>query len=303
MELRQLVYFAAISKTGSITGAAKLLHVAQPAVSMAIKKLENELDTQLLHRKENGVTPTFEGLEFLQHCNQILQQAEDAKLSMKYLGELAVGEVTIGMPSMIGSYFFPPILMAFRHKYPNIQINDVDDMTLNIRDKLLNNELDIGVVASQYLTPELDHEIILREEIVIGMAIDHPLASNSSISARELLSHDLALSHYHRMLIEEISKTENVVPKISFTSELLPLIKNIIRQGYGISPIFESGVRDEELITTRPLEKPIYVELSLAWKRGKYLSKANSALKRFVLENVECRQAAVPAGLETDFSS
>lgn len=284
MELRQLTYFVTVSEAGSITGAAKILHIAQPAVSMAIKKLEGELNTQLLHRKENGVTPTREGLEFLEHCKQILQQAEDAKLLMRNFGNLTAGEVSIGMPSMIGSYFFPPILMAFRHKYPNIQINVIDDMTLNIRNRLINNELDIGVIAGQYLTPELEHEIILREEIVICMSIDHPLASSRSIGTRELLSHELALSHYHRMIVDEIGKSEDIIPKISFTSELLPLIKNIVRQGYGISPILKSGVKGDDLITTRPLKNPIYVELSLSWKKGRYLSKANSALKDFILE-------------------
>lgn len=290
MEFRQLKHFIAVVETGSISAAARRLFLAQPAISASIKKLESELNMPLLHRRERGVSLTEAGQQFLQHAKQILQQSRDAKLAMQAIEGLEKGYVEIGVPPMLGSYFLPPLLMVFKHQYPALTLNIVDGGTRRIRERLLNGELELGVVADQDLLPELDSEKLMREEMVVAMTADHPLAAKDKIDYQDFLAHDLILfgkGYYFSSLIEKISKEENAKPNIAFTSNLLPLIKSIVRKGYAISPMWKVAIQDDDDIITRPFAEPFFIDLSLAWRRDSYLSRANQVFREFVLEEIK----------------
>ena len=118
MNTRHLLYFSTLAQTGNFTQAAKQLHIAQPALSIAIKKLEHELDLQLFHRNDRRITLTGEGTVLLEHARRVLQQIEDARLAMEELKGLEKGEVCLGVPGMLGSYYFPERFMAFKQRYP-----------------------------------------------------------------------------------------------------------------------------------------------------------------------------------------
>lgn len=290
MEFRQLQHFVAVVETGSISAAARRLFLAQPAISASIKKLESELNMPLLHRRDRGVSLTEAGGQFLQHARQILQQSKDAKLAMQAIEGLERGEVKIGVPPMLGSYFFPPLLMAFKHHYPALSIEVVDSGTRSIRQKLLSGELELGVVADQDLLPEFDSGKLMSEEMVVCMTEEHPLAEKDKITYQDFLKYELILfgkSYFHYSLIEKISKAENARPKIAFTSNLLPLIKSVIRKGYAISPMWKVAIQDDDGIITRPFVKPFCINLSLAWRRDSYLSRANQVFRDFILEEVK----------------
>ena len=290
MEFRQLQHFVAIVETGSISAAARRLYLAQPAISASIKKLENDLNAPLFHRRERGVSLTEAGQQFLSHAKQILKQANDAKLAMQAIEGLDQGEVEIGVPPMLGSYFFPPLLMAFKHQYPALRLNILDTGTRNIRKKLLEGDLELGVVADHDLPPEFDSGKLIREEMVVCMAADHPLAEFEKIEYGEFLKYELILfgkGYYHHSLIEKISQKEKDSPKIAFTSNLLPLIKSVIRKGYAISPMWKVTIQDDDQIVTRPFVEPFCIDLSLAWRRDSYLSRANQVFRDFILEEVK----------------
>lgn len=292
MEFRQLSHFVTVVETGTISGAARHLNLAQPAISTSIKKLESELNMPLFHRRERGVSLTDAGQQFLQHARQILRQASDAKLAMHALDGLDQGEVQIGVPSMLGSYFFPPLLMAFKHQYGGLNLNIIDAGTRNIRQQLLAGELELGVVADKDLTPELESGKLIQVEMVVCMAVDHPLAEKQTIEYRDFLTHELVLfrkGYYLNTLIGKISLQEQLNPQIAFTSNLLPLIKSVIRQGYAISPMWKVAIQDDEGIVTRPFAEPFYIDFSLAWRRDSYLSRANRAFRDFVLQQVTSR--------------
>ena len=292
MEFRQLQHFVTVVETGSISAAARQLYLAQPAISASIKKLEGELNMPLLHRRERGVSLTHAGQQFLQHARQILLQAKDAKLAMQAIEGLTQGEVEIGLPTMLGSYFFPPLLMAFKHEYPALQINIIDSGTRNIRQRLLNGELELGVIAEKDLLPELDSGKLIQEEMVVCMAADHPLAAKKQIEYRDFLEHELVLfgkSYFHYALIKKISGQETLSPKIAFTSNLLPLIKSIIRKGFAISAMWQVAIQDDDQIVTRPFVEPFCIDLCLAWRRDSYLSRANQVFRDFILQQVKDR--------------
>ncbi|WP_319533866.1 LysR family transcriptional regulator [uncultured Vibrio sp.] len=289
MELRQLKHFVAAAELGSISAAARLMNLAQPAISSSIKKLEQELKTPLFNRRDRGITLTVAGNEFLSHAKQILNQAEDAKLAMQAMEGLDQGLVDVAVPSMLGSYYFPPLVMAFRHQYPNIDMNILDTGTRNIRRMLLEGEVELGVVASKDLTPELESGPLIREEMVVCMAVDHPLAEKEVIKYSDFLAHDLVLfqkGYYHHTLIDRVSQQVNIKPKVAFSSNLLPLIKAVIRQGYAISPMWKVAISNDDEIVTRPFAETFEIDLSLAWRKDSYLSRANQTFRDFLLSEV-----------------
>ncbi|WP_413702363.1 LysR family transcriptional regulator [Psychromonas sp. KJ10-10] len=270
--------------------ATRQLNLAQPAISTSIKKLESELNIALLHRRDRGVSATQAGEQFLQHARQILQQVKDAKLAMHAIEGLDHGEVQIGVPTMLGSYYFPSILMAFKHIYPALDLNIIDLGTQNICQRLLEAKMELGVVADKDLVPELDSEKLIQLEVVVCMAPDHPLAEKETIQYKDFLAHELILfqkGYYLHSVIEKISKQEQCRPNIAFTSNLLPLIKSVIRKGYAISPMWKVAIQEDDEIVTRPFAEPFYLNLSLAWRHDSYLSRANQVFRDFVIEHVK----------------
>lgn len=289
MELRQLRHFIAVVDEGSISAAARASNLAQPAISSSIKKLEQELKMPLFNRRDRGIELTKAGHEFISHARQIVRQAQDAKLAMQAMEGLDQGQVEVAVPSMLGSYYFPPLLMAFKHQYPNLDINIVDTGTRNIRRLLLEGEIELGVVADKDLTPELESGSLIREEMVVCMAEDHPLAEKEVIEYSDFLAHELVLfrkGYYHHILLDKISREVNMEPKVAFTSNLLPLIKMLIRRGYAISPMWQVAIQDDDEIVTRPFAETFEIDLSLAWRKNSYISRANQAFRDFVLTEV-----------------
>lgn len=295
MDLKQLRYFKTVAETSSFTEAAKRLHMAQPAVSIAIRKLEASLDLILLHRGERGdrrVTLTTEGEILLGHARQLLQQAEAAELEMRELYGLAKGEVRIGIPSMLGSYFFPPILMGFKHRYPNLRLSVYEAGTRQLQQMIHEGQLDVGVVVAEGMPDDLEARRFLREEMVACVAEEHPLATRSSLSLEEFFRYDLAIfkeGYFLREFIDRMSREHGYQPKIAFETNLTPLTKSIVRQGFAITTFLRMVVEQDPTpgLIAIPFDTPPYLDLSLAWKRGGYLSRADQAFVDYVLAHTD----------------
>lgn len=125
MKLYQLRYFTAVCRYGYVTRAAEELHVTQPSVSSAIKELEDEFSVNLFHRINNRLSPTKEGLYFLDQATKILELADSTTSMMEELGSRKK-QIKIGIPPMIGTFLFPKLFTAFRKKYPNIDLELVE---------------------------------------------------------------------------------------------------------------------------------------------------------------------------------
>jgi DNA-binding transcriptional LysR family regulator len=292
MELRQLRQFVAVVQLGSFTAAAKQLGIAQPAISATIKKLEQQLSIQLLQRNERKVSLSAEGEVLYQHATQLLKQAEDTEQAMQSLKGLDSGTVTIGIPSMMGSYFFPPLLMAFKNQYPQLNLSVIDAGTELVRQKLLNGELDLGIVVTTDVPAELVCEPIYTGELLACCSQDNPLSQQNSISHREFLEHELVLfreGYFHHKVIEQISREQQMVPQVSFQTNLIPLIKSIVARDFGISTLLSMVLQPGDALHSLSFDPPFYLELGLAWRRDAYLSRANQRFREFVLANCQDR--------------
>ncbi|MGI9280652.1 MAG: LysR family transcriptional regulator [Endozoicomonas sp.] len=287
MNIRYLRYFIKVAETLNFTRAAEQLHIAQPALSIAIKKLEQELDITLFHRQERKVSLTYEGQVLLEHAHSIMQQIESARLAMDELKGLEKGEVRLGVPSMMGSYFFPDILMAFKTRYPSIKLRMVEAGTQSIRKMLVKGELDLGVVVNRNVPDTLATEHLLDSEMVAVVSEAHRFNKLSSVSFKQFFSEDLVMfreGYFHRELADEICQKHQLEAKTAVETNLLPMILKIVESNHAISPLLELVAQSEHQIRSVPFSEPVKLEIVMAWRKNGYLSLADRTFKEFVKE-------------------
>jgi len=286
MDLRQLRVFVEVVRQGSFTRAAERLHIAQPAVSITIRKLEEELELSLLNRRERRVRLTAEGENLLRHAERVLDNVAAAETEMAELRGLTKGEVRIGIPPMMSSYYFPRIIREFCDAYPNLKLSVNGDGAARIQRQIARGEIDLGVVAGQKLLPGLQSRHFLREEIVACVPISHPLAGRSSILLSEFLRQPLILfkeGYYMRELMDDLMADHVLRPQVVFETNLFSLVRSLIKQKLGISTFLRMVVRGDDELAAVSFDPPLYLDLLVAWKADRYLSRANRAFIDFLL--------------------
>ncbi|WP_299194850.1 LysR family transcriptional regulator [uncultured Amphritea sp.] len=288
MDIRSLRCFQTVAREANFTRAAEQLHLAQPAVSMSIKRLEEQLGLTLFHRNERRITLTDEGERLLRHADKILQAVADAELEMQELTGLTRGQVRVGIPSMLGSYYLPELLMGFRHSYEGLQLSVVEGGTTHIRRLIVKGDLDIGIVVDGGESDELERVHLMQVETLACVSPDHPLAQQTSISYEAFLDEELVLfkeGFFHRQVTEQLAKNYRVTPKISFETNLIPLIQSVVRHGFGISALLRPAIDDARDLVGIPFDEPLLFNLSIAWRKQSYLSRANKAFVDYLLEH------------------
>ena len=285
LDVKWLRQFAAIAAEGNITRAAERLRLAQPALSMTLKKLEQQLGTVLFHRRQGRLQLTEEGECLYQHAQRILSALTLAEQDMAALQSLSSGEVCIGIPNMLGSFYFPPLLMAFKHQYPGLSIRVIEAGTQDVLAKLCQGELGLGIVLTASLPPELNGLPLLREEMVAVVNGEHPARHQASISIEAFLAEELALfrhGFFHREYIDSLAKQRGLTPHIGFERNLIPLLKAVVRQGFAISAFLRMAIKDDDDLFAVPFTEPYFLDLCLAWPNNRPLSRAEQAFVEFM---------------------
>lgn len=288
MDIKQLRYFEAVAKRLSFSRAAEHLNIAQPALSMSIKKLEQQLALTLFHRSDRKISLTDEGNELLRHARVILRNMADAEHAMQQLRGIQRGVVRVGIPSMLGSYHFPPILMAFKHRYPELNLEVIEGGTWQIQQQLERGELDLGIIVAELVPDSLCATVFLQQEVMVTVSREHPLASQQQVTAKQFFEQELVMfkeGYFHRKVVDRLANQTDATPKISFETNLVPLIKSIVKQGFGISTLLGMAVEDDQDLVALPFADPVILDLSLAWSRDRHLSIANQTFLDFVLEH------------------
>ena len=286
MDLRHLKVFVEIVRQGSFTRAAERLHIAQPAVSVTLRKLEEELDLTLLNRQEKHLTLTAEGETLLRHAERILADFNTAETEMAELRGLTRGEVRIGIPPMMSSYYFPLIIRNFRERYPHLQLSVNGEGAASIQRMIARGELDMGVIAGQTLPEGFESQRFLREEIVACVPQDHPLAGRRTITLAEFLGEPMILfkkGYYMREWIDELVSAQQLQPQVVFETNLFSLVRSLIREKLGISTFLRMVVQDDPELAVVSFDPPQYLDLLIAWKSDRYLSRANRAFIDFLI--------------------
>ncbi|MGA0122025.1 MAG: selenium metabolism-associated LysR family transcriptional regulator [Gaiellales bacterium] len=192
MDTKQLAALVAVVDRSSFSQAAEQLGVTQPAVSLAIRSLEKRLGCQLIDRSGRVVEPTEAGQVAYRHAQRILGAERDLMRSLEDEGDVLAGNLIVGASTGPGERILPALLGAFHRENPEVAVSLRVDDTETIVDRVLDRQLEIGIVGAERAHRSLVFEPFLRDEVVLVVPAGHPLAGRM-LSADELVAAPLVV--------------------------------------------------------------------------------------------------------------
>ncbi len=171
MDLTQLRYFQGIARAGSMTQAARSLHVSQPTVSLAVKHLEASLDTTLFLRHRAGVSLTASGEELLRHVDEVMTVLDRAAERICSLDHRLTGSFSIGCHESLGSYFLPPFFQRALADAPDVNVSLHNTSSSSVLDAVVSRDVHFGIVVNPQPHPDVVLTELFRDAIDVFVAV------------------------------------------------------------------------------------------------------------------------------------
>lgn len=292
MELRQLRYFVAIVDHGSLSRAALVLHVAQPALTQQLRHLEDELGVQLLHRSAQGVLSTDAGKVFYEHALAILKQVADAQAAVVQSAERPSGSVTLGLPHSISGALALPLLTAIRARYPEITLQLTEEITGSLAEQLRAGRLNLAVLFDDGQLGGFTTTPLVEEELRFICRADASVENErDSLSLHDALATTLILpgmQHGVRPRIESTARAAGLVTHDVIEINSIAILRSAILAGMGATILPVAPVQaDVERGAMRALaihSPAIARTVVLCTSRNIPLTNAATAVSRLVVQ-------------------
>ncbi|SFM21645.1 selenium metabolism-associated LysR family transcriptional regulator [Salibacterium qingdaonense] len=263
MNLEHLRAFYILADHQSFSETAKILHLAQPTVSMQIKHLEQSLEATLFERTTKSVKLTPSGEILYKYADQIFSLVKQTEKELDSLSETIHGDLDIGASLTIGEHILPYVLGQFRKEYPNIQMKLKVYNSEQIMEHLGNDDIDLGFIESTKSYPDYDQLAFLEDELVVttGTSASSPVPpQKQTIAPEELFEFPIIMREPGsgtRQVVEQHLKNNGLYPeKLDVIMELehTESIKSAVESGLGIMIISRNAIQKElELGTLREI--------------------------------------------------
>lgn len=251
MQDYKLKVFCAVAETGSFSKASKLVNLTQPAVSLQIQALEELYEAALFERTGKIITLTSAGKLLYKYAQDILNLYSTVEKEINNLTGLSKGNLQVGASSTIGNYLLPTVIIAFRKKYPKIDVNLLVSNTKGIVEMLNSGNVDIGLVEGDVSRQSLEIEKLLDDELVLIMSPDHPWVKRKNISISELITQPVIMredgSGTRQMIEKHLINNKISLSdlKISLVLGSTEAIKTAVEHGMGVSILSNWTVKKE----------------------------------------------------------
>ena len=244
MTLTELKYIVAVAREKHFGRAAEACFVSQPTLSVAIKKLEDELDVKLFERSANEVTVTGLGEEIIRQAQSVLEQAANIKEIAKRGKDPLAGPLKLGVIYTIGPYLLPHLVIKTIAKSPQMPLILQENFTVRLLEMLRTGEIDCAVMAEPFSDAGLATAPLYDEPFLAAVPSSHALANKEHISAQDLKSETMLLlgaGHCFRDHVLEVcpefarfsSDADGI--KRSFEGSSLETIKHMVAAGMGVT--------------------------------------------------------------------
>lgn len=277
MEIHHIRYFLSVCKTLNFTRAAEQSNVSQPALSRAIRQLEEEVGGLLLRRERNTTHLTDLGNVMKPHFEQILAGLADIKAESKRFLTLDAAQLKLGVMCTIGPTRFAGILGHFAQTTSGTTVQIIEDLQSNIQHKLESGECEVALLASPDPFPEqFDCQVLYRERFVVAFPSGHRFARMKSVPFAATDGENYlnrANCEFYKYLAELTQKSGAVHHDV-YESEREDWIQNLVSGGMGICFLPEFSAVNPG-IPTRPLIEPeVWRDVCVVTMAGKRTSKA-----------------------------
>jgi len=275
--LRQLEVFLAIAQAGNLTRAASHLNMSQSAASSALKDLENQFDVLLFDRIGKRLQLSEQGRQLRPQAARLMAMAEDLEQSL--LRNASAGPLNIGATLSIGNYLAVQMVAEFMTRYPQAPVNLDVENTAHIAEKVLNFELDMGMIEGEFHHPELDIKPWRSDELTVFCNPDHPLALKASLTDDDLVSAGWILRETGSGTRQAFNRAmTGLLPEMNIVLELqhTEAIKRAVQENLGIGCLSLMTLEDEinsgRLIKLNTPGRDLHRRLYLILHRQKHLS-------------------------------
>jgi LysR family transcriptional regulator, transcription activator of glutamate synthase operon len=276
MELRQLRYLAAVARHGSFTLAAQELHVAQPAVSQQVRRLELELGVELLSRTTRRVLVTEAGELALARAGRILADADALRAEIDELQGLLRGTVALGVIPAVGPLDPAPLLARFRARHPAVDIRLIETTLADTLELLRADRLDLCFAFCQ---PDragegIAGERLFDDELALMVAPGHPLARRRRVSLSSLADEPLIApitGASLRLALDEALEAVGAGVRVSYESNEAATVRALTAQGLGVSVLPRSFAASAgpELVPIAIAPKLPRIPVSVLYREGR----------------------------------
>jgi LysR family transcriptional activator of glutamate synthase operon len=291
MEIRQLRYLVALAEERSFTRAAAREHVAQPALSQQIRRLEQELGLALVQRTTRRVMITEAGEALVRRARMVLAELEAAHEEMQALRGAWKGRVRVGAMHTMGPVDISLAIAGFRRLHPQVEVTMLEHSSEELAELLRIGELDMAFlsVTERIESRGLALRQLVSEELVLALPPGHPLASRAPV-ALHLLAGEEFVSYRPgarlRELLTSAAAAAGFAPQITLESNDSRRILRLVARGLGVAllPRSDCAGADAEVAVVELLGPPLTRDITLAWLQSRRLAPAASEFLALALE-------------------
>lgn len=305
MTLNDLRYIVTLAQEQHFGRAAERCFVSQPTLSIAVKKLEEELDVHLFERSKTRVQPTPTGEKIIAQAQLVLEQAAAIKDLAKSGRDQLNSPLRVGAIFTIGPYLLPNFIPALQEVAPDMPLFVEENYTASLRQRLRKGDLDAIIVALPFTEPDVVTQPLYEEPFVVLMPEQHPLSEKVVVSAEDLYQHnvlllgqghcfrDQVLASYPGLAEGKERKQNNL--HTAADGSTLETLRHMVASGLGVTVLPQSATGASHyrpgVLCTRPLAQGGDVPVStpkrtvaLAWRASFPRTKAIDALREAILQ-------------------
>lgn len=296
MEITQLEFFLKIVEEGSFSKAAERAFRTQPAVSVAIRRLEAEIGAQLFDRSQKTPTLTEVGQVFHEYARRIIGLRDQARGVVADMRELRSGRVRVGANESTSLYLLPDIILAFRARFPQVKVEIYRHPSELLPREVLDRNVDFALTANEPVDSDLEAFPVLKDELTLIMSPGHPLAKRDSVNVKELgkesfLAHNVKTAS--RLKVIEAFAKHRTPLNITLELATVETIKRFVQKEVGIAFVPRMCVSEElerGTLTSVPVRGLSYTRtLWVLHRRGAHASHAAAAFLEVLREHAQAQ--------------
>ena len=292
MDIKHISYFMAVAQEGSFSRAAEKLEVSQPTLSMAVKKLEEELGAELFYSFNRRQNLTDEGLRLKEGAAKLLEVYQETIENVKLSDHVGSGVVTLGLSPLFGACFFGDLIPSFAAAYPDIKINMIEDGANKIDELVERGEVDLAVTLNTERTASFASCHFSTQRNVALLHKNHPLSNARNITVTDLKEDSFAIFNQDFILNRQIMSACHAAgfrPKIALLSSQWDFMVELVSRNRAVSilpkPVLDKHP-DPNVVCVPLTDSMKYWDIVLAWNKQKYMSKSCRLFLEYIRKNL-----------------